>query len=60
MPFAPYMGGSRSYTAGGEVFSPNTRFGAGNNEFPVAAEHVVHLSLTEGLDVNWPFGVQFV
>lgn len=55
--FAPYMGGSRSYTAGGELFSPNTRFGAGNNEFPVAAEHVVHLSLTEGLDVSWPFGV---
>jgi hypothetical protein len=55
--FAPYMGGSRSYTAGGELFSPNTRFGAGNNEFPVEAEHVIHLSLTEGLDVNWPFGV---
>jgi len=55
--FAPYMGGSRTYTAGGELFSPNTRFGAGNNEFPVDAEHVVHCSLTEGLDVNWPFGV---
>ena len=55
--FAPYMGGSRAYTAGGEMFSPNTRFGAGNNEFPVAAEHIVHLSLTEGLDVSWPFGV---
>jgi Bacteriophage T4-like portal protein (Gp20) len=55
--FAPYMGGSRTYTAGGELFSPNTRFGAGNNEFPVGAEHVVHLSLTEGLDVSWPFGV---
>jgi len=55
--FAPYMGGSRTYTAGGELFSPNTRFGAGNNEFPVGAEHIVHLSLTEGLDVNWPFGV---
>lgn len=55
--FAPYMGGSRSYTAGGEIFSPNTRFGAGNNEFPVDAAHVVHLSMTEGLDVNWPFGV---
>ena len=54
---APFMGGSRSYTAGGEVFSPNTRFGAGNNEFPVDAEHIIHLSMTEGLDVNWPFGV---
>ena len=25
-------------------------------EYGVDAEHVVHLSLTEGLDVNWPFG----
>lgn len=57
---APYMGGSRSYTAGGETFSPNTRFGAGNNEFPVNAEHVIHCSLTEGLDVNWPFGVSIL
>jgi Bacteriophage T4-like portal protein (Gp20) len=58
--FAPYMGGSRSYTAGGETFTPNTRFGAGNNEFPVDAAHIVHLSLTEGLDVNWPFGVSIL
>jgi Bacteriophage T4-like portal protein (Gp20) len=58
--FAPYMGGSRTYTAGGELFSPNTRFGAGNNEFPVDAQHVIHLSLTEGLDVNWPFGVSIL
>lgn len=58
--FAPYMGGSRTYTAGGEMFSPNTRFGAGNNEFPVNAEHVIHCSLTEGLDVNWPFGVSIL
>lgn len=58
--FAPFMGGSRSYTAGGETFSPNTRFGAGNNEFPVNAEHVIHVSLTEGLDVNWPFGTSIL
>jgi hypothetical protein len=58
--FAPYMGGSRSYTAGGEVFSPNTRFGAGNNEFPVDAQNIVHFSLTEGLDTNWPFGVSIL
>jgi Bacteriophage T4-like portal protein (Gp20) len=58
--FAPYMGGSRTYTAGGELYSPNTRFAAGNNEFPVKGEHVIHLSLTEGLDVNWPFGVSIL
>jgi hypothetical protein len=22
----------------------------------IDAEHVVHISLTEGLDLNWPFG----
>ena len=58
--FAPYMGGSRAYTAGGAMFSPSTRFGSGVNEFPVGAEHVVHFSLTEGLDVNWPFGVSIL
>ena len=26
------------------------------NENAIEAEHVVHLSLTEGLDANWPFG----
>ena len=58
--FAPYMGGSRAYTAGGAMFSPSTRFGSGQNEFPVGAEHVVHFTLTEGLDVNWPFGVSIL
>jgi hypothetical protein len=58
--FAPYMGGSRAYTAGGSMFSPSTRFGSGQNEFPVNAEHIVHFSMTEGLDVNWPFGVSIL
>ena len=58
--FAPYMGGSRAYTAGGAMFSPSTRFGSGVNEFPVDANHVVHFSMTEGLDVNWPFGVSIL
>jgi hypothetical protein len=55
--FAPTMGGSRGAQGGGEMFSSNSRFGAGTNEFPVGAENVVHCSLTEGLDINWPFGV---
>jgi hypothetical protein len=58
--FAPYMGGSRAYTAGGSMFSPSTRFGSGQNEFPVNAENVVHFSMTEGLDTNWPFGVSIL
>jgi len=41
-PQAPYGGGSR--------------FSHAKNEAAIAAEHVLHVSLTEGLDVFWPFG----
>jgi hypothetical protein len=27
---------------------------------PVPAEHVVHISLTEGMDNNWPFGISIL
>lgn len=33
-----------------------SRFSAAMNETVVDAKHVVHLSLTEGLDFYWPFG----
>jgi hypothetical protein len=33
-----------------------SRFQHAQNEYAIAAEHIVHLSLTEGLDVFWPFG----
>lgn len=54
----PQVGGPNgSYT------QPNTPGGGGGsrfdhkiNEDAIEAEHVVHFSLTEGLDVNWPFG----
>jgi len=32
------------------------RFDMQQNEAAIDAEHVVHLSLTEGLDASWPFG----
>lgn len=32
------------------------RFETGIAENTVEAQHIVHASLTEGLDVNWPFG----
>jgi len=32
------------------------RFDQKFNENAIEAEHIVHLSLTEGLDANWPFG----
>jgi hypothetical protein len=46
----------------GSYVQPNTPFGSGSrfqhaqNEAVINAEHVVHLSLTEGLDIFWPFG----
>jgi hypothetical protein len=42
MPKTPYSGGSR--------------FSHAQNEQAINAEHVVHLTLTEGLDFSWPFG----
>ena len=40
--------------------SPNnttgSRFSLGMNEAAIDAKHIVHLSLTEGLDRYWPFG----
>ena len=37
-----------------------SRFSHAQNEACIDAEHVVHLSLTEGLDVNWPFGTSIL
>jgi len=41
--------------AGGQG-TGQTRFSAAMNEAVIDAKHVVHLSLTEGLDYYWPFG----
>jgi hypothetical protein len=55
---SPQTGGGPS----GSHVQPNTPFGGGSrfthgkNEAVIDAEHVIHLSLTEGLDTNWPFG----
>ena len=55
--------GSSYLTGGvrGMVGQPNnsfsgTRFQADQNEITVDADHVIHLSLSEGLDNNYPFG----
>jgi hypothetical protein len=41
--------------AGGQG-TGQTRFAAAMNEGVLDAKHIVHLSLTEGLDYYWPFG----
>jgi len=54
-----------AYAAGGAAargnasaypISPGTRFSNNQNEVAIEAKHVVHLSLSEGLDNNYPFG----
>ena len=53
----PQVGGpSGSYVQPATPFSGGSRFSHAQNEAAVNAEHIVHLSLTEGLDVYWPFG----
>ena len=51
---ANHMHGSSVSTQGGNLY------GQGDITFPVDAAHVVHLSLTEGMDDAWPFGVSIL
>jgi hypothetical protein len=57
--------GTSSYTSGGgfgrgfvgdAARSPGTRFQNATNEITVDAKNVIHISLSEGLDNNYPFG----
>ena len=53
----PQVGGpSGSYVQPQTPYSGGSRFSHAKNEAVIDAEHVVHVSLTEGLDLNWPFG----
>jgi hypothetical protein len=50
------MGGMQHRGAGGNM-------GLGQDQdlgTPVDAQHIVHISLTEGMDMNWPFGVSIL
>jgi hypothetical protein len=57
--------GMSSYTSGGgqgrgfvgdAARATGTRFSNAQNEITIDAKHVVHISLSEGLDNNYPFG----
>jgi hypothetical protein len=57
------MGGTGGGGAGGGYTVPampynttGSRFTLGQSESAIDAKHIVHLSLTEGLDRFWPFG----
>jgi hypothetical protein len=49
-------GASSRGLAGTYPISPGTRFQNSQNEVAIDAKHVIHLSLSEGLDNNFPFG----
>jgi hypothetical protein len=54
---AAYSGGSQGRGMVGNVSQPpGTRFQNQTNEVTVDAKNVVHISLSEGLDANYPFG----
>jgi len=57
--------GTASYTSGGGfgrgmvgavAQQTGSRFSVGQNEVAIDAKHVVHLSMSEGVDPNYPFG----
>ncbi len=49
-------GGSGAYIQPKTPYSGGSRFSHAQNEQAINAEHVIHLTLTEGLDFSWPFG----
>ena len=49
-------GGGGAYVQPRTPYSGGSRFAHARNEAVVNAEHIVHISLTEGLDIFWPFG----
>jgi hypothetical protein len=60
-----YAGGTAGYSGGGNLGKgmvgnvaqpPGTRFQNQQNETTIDAKDVVHISLSEGLDNNYPFG----
>lgn len=54
---SPNTGGAAgAYTQPTKSYTGGSRFGHSQNDTAINAEHVLHLSLSEGLDVNWPFG----
>jgi hypothetical protein len=49
-------GGFNRAGAGNATQPPGTRFQNQTNEITIDAKDVIHISLSEGLDVNYPFG----
>jgi len=58
---SPNQGGySSGYSMPNQAYTGGSRFTTDAGEVSVDAEHILHFSLTEGLDPNWPFGVSIL
>jgi len=51
-----YSGGGNKNMVGSSPTNTGNRFGVNQNQWAIDAEHVVHLSMSEGMDNNFPFG----
>jgi len=49
-------GGSRGMVGAFPTSTNASRFTQNQNQYTIDAEHVIHLSMSEGLDNNYPFG----
>ncbi len=57
-PPTPYSGGGGGQRSMTGTYPTNigNRFGVNQTQWAINAEHVVHLSMSEGMDQNYPFG----
>ena len=57
-PPTPYSGGGGGQRGMTGTYQTNigNRFGVNQTQWAIGAEHVVHLSMSEGMDQNFPFG----
>jgi hypothetical protein len=53
-------GGSRGMTGAFPTNVVGNRFSKTENQYAIPAEHVIHLSMSEGLDNNFPFGTSLL
>ena len=49
-------GGSRGMVGSFPTSTNSSRFGQNQNQYAIDARHVIHISMSEGLDNNFPFG----
>ena len=57
----PQLGGpSGAYVQPQVPYSGGSRFGRDQNEYAIESQHILHISLTEGLDITWPFGTSLL